>query len=661
MRAWCVKFGGAAALWYPWRMEPVHDISAQLRVNFARRPSERKSNDDFVAEFDMSRVPTDPGCYLMLSEEGKVIYVGKAKNLRARIRTYINDQDSRYSVKFLMRRVGEIDFLVTTNEKEAVLLENSLIKQHQPRYNVQLKDDKTYVSLRLNVVEDYPRVQVVRRFKKDGARYFGPYSSASAVRQTLKQVHRLFPLRTCTDSVMNNRVRPCLYYQMKQCVAPCMKYVDRAAYHEIVEQVALVLDGRSAELEKTLLERMEAHSEKMEFEHAAVLRDRVYALRGMLERQRTVDVAGIGDRDVFGLYTHGRITEIQVLFFRGGRMTGGRSHTFKQREMPIDEALSSFLLQYYSEAPVVPPEILVPVPVEEADTLAEILSEQRGARVAVHCPQRGEKKALIELATRNAKSSFEEKMLAEQANLDILEQVRSSLLLTKLPQRIECFDISNIQGSKPVASMVVLEGGVPNKARYRKYSIKTVEGQDDFAMMREVLMRRLKRAIEEDDLPDLLLIDGGKGQLGVATAVLKDLGIEDLEAASIAKSLALEEGEHSPERFFRPGRMNPIILPQNSPVVLLMARIRDEAHRFAITFHRQRRSKATLTSPLLEVPGIGPKRARTLLNRLGSLARIRAASVEEIAAAPGFNEVLAKTLIEHLTGSSEQPVVGASE
>ncbi|MBI5094421.1 MAG: excinuclease ABC subunit UvrC [Candidatus Hydrogenedentes bacterium] len=630
-------------------------------MSFAHRPSERKGTEDFASEFDLSRVPTEPGCYLMLAEEGKVIYVGKAKNLRARIRTYVNDQDSRYSVKFLMRRVASIDFLVTTNEKEAVLLENSLIKQHQPRYNVQLKDDKTYVSLRLNVQEDFPRVQVVRRFKKDGAKYFGPYSSAGSVRQTLKQVHRLFPLRTCADSVMNNRVRPCLYYQMKQCVAPCMKYVDREGYHEIVEQVALALEGRNADLERTLVEQIRVHSEKLEFEQAAVLRDRLYGLRGMLERQRTVDVPGAEDRDVFGLHTHGRYTEIQVLFFRGGKMTGGRSFTFKQREMPLDEALSSFLLQYYSEGPVLPPEVLVPMALDESDALAEILSEQRGGRVTVLCPQRGEKRALIELATRNAKSSFEEKQLAEKANLDILEQVRAGLLLSKVPNRIECFDISNIQGSKPVASMVVLEGGVPNKARYRRYSIKTVEGQDDFAMMREVLMRRLQRAIAEDDLPDLLLIDGGKGQLGVATTVLKDLGIEDLEAASIAKSRTLEEGEHSPERFFRPGRMNPIILPQNSPVVLLMARIRDEAHRFAITYHRKRRSKATLSSPLLDIPGIGPKRAKTLLNQLGSMARIRGASVEEIAALPGFTESLARQLMDQLRNPARETPAGGSE
>ena len=626
------------------------EIAAQERLDLHGLSSKRMSAEEFLESFELARVPTSPGCYIMRDEKDRVIYVGKANNLRSRVRAYINESDTRYTVKFLMRRVAHIDFLLTTNEKEALLLENSLIKAHKPRYNVQLKDDKTYVSLRINLPHEFPRVTVTRNLRKDGSRYFGPYSSAGAVRETIKQIQRLFPLRLCSDSVLRNRTRPCLYYQMKQCSAPCVGYIERDSYRQLVDQVIMVLEGRSAELEKLLLQNIQQHADRLEFEKAAEVRDRVYALRTTLERQRTVRSAAEGDQDVFGVFTQGRFSEIQVLFFRGGKMTGGRSFSFNQREMPLEEVLSSFLLQYYSEFSTIPSEILLPLELEDSETLAEIFSEQRGTKVSVHWPQRGEKKALLDLAARNAKNSFEEKRLAEQANRDLLAQLREKLRLRAEPYRIECFDISTIQGSQAVGSMVTFEGGAPAKARYRRFAIKMVEGQDDFAMMREVLLRRFKRAIEENDLPNLVMIDGGKGQLGVATTVFKDLGIEDLEAVGIAKSRALDSGGHSPERFFLPGRKDPIILPQNSPVVLFLARIRDEAHRFAITYHRKRRGKATLGSALTAIPGVGPKRARTLLNRLGSLAKVRTAPPEEIAALPGFSMDLARAIKEHLAG-----------
>ena len=620
------------------------------------RPSERASAEEFLAAFDLSRVPTASGCYLMYDEKGRPIYVGKAKNLRARLRTYITERDSRYSVKFLMQRVARVEFLVTVNEKEALLLENSLIKQYKPRYNVRLKDDKTYVSLRVDVAQEFPRVTVVRRYKKDHAKYFGPYSSALAMRETLRMIRRLFPLRVCTDAVMHNRTRPCLYHQMKQCLAPCVGLVDREGYHEVIRQVVMVLEGRTEELEKLLFERIQHHAEALEFEKAADLRDRLYALRRTVERQRTVAVPGAEDRDVFGLYTEGRFAEIQVIFFRGGKMLGGRSYSFEQYEMPIDELLSSFLLQYYSQAPAIPGEVLLPLELEEAPVFAEILSEQRGVRVSVHWPQRGEKRALVDLAIRNARSSFHEKRLEEQANKDLLEQVRRTLKLDNIPSRIECYDISTTQGDKPVGAMVAFDGGVPNKARYRRFAIRTVEGQDDFGMLREVLLRRFRRAIEENDLPDLVLIDGGKGQLNVATAVFEDLGLDDLPAVAIAKSRAEGDG-HSPERFFVPGRMNPIVPAQHSLVVRFLARVRDEAHRFAIAYHRAKRKRAAFRSPLLDVPGVGPKRARILLNKIGSLVTIEESPVETIAALPGMSEELARKIQHHLAalrGEREQ-------
>ena len=628
-------------------MEPSDAKHQRIEL---KKPDPRLTPEAFLKDFDVRTVPAAPGCYLMSDTRGKPIYVGKAKDLRARLRNYINESDSRYSVKFLMRRVAQIDFLVTSNEKEALLLENSLIKQHKPRYNVRLKDDKTYISLRIDPREDFPRVTVVRRYKKDGARYFGPYDNTFAVRQTLRMVQRLFPLRTCTDHVLHNRSRPCLYYQMNRCVAPCVGYADRETYHEIVQQVILILEGRNSELEKRLLERIEAHSQKLEFEAAAALRDRLYDLRRMLERQRTVAVPGAADRDVFGVYNEGRFTELQVLFYRGGKMLGGNHYSFEYHEMPTDELVSSFLLQFYAGGRAVPAEVLAPAPIEDADTLSELLTEQRGMKAAVHWPQRGEKRRLVELANKNARNRFEEKRLREKAEKDVLEQTRKALHLPRTPNRIECFDISNIQAATAVGAMVTFTDAQPDKPRYRRYSIKTVEGQDDFACMREVLMRRYTRAIEENDLPDLLLIDGGKGQLNVATAVLKDLGIEDLPHAGIAKSRPQEEGQASPERLFLPGRKNPLVLPQNGPVVQFLARVRDETHRFAITYHRKRRGKATLRTSLTAIPGIGPRRARTLLNKLGSVAKIREADAPAIAALPGFNERLANTVLEHLRG-----------
>lgn len=597
-----------------------------------------------VAGFDVSRIPASPGCYLMRDDKDRVIYVGKAVNLRARLRSYFNETDSRYTVKFLMRKVARIDFFVTINEKEALLLENSLIKEHKPRYNIQLRDDKTYVSLRVNVQHQFPRVTVTRQIRKDGSRYFGPYASALSVRETVKQMQRIIPLRLCSDSVLANRGRPCLYHQMRLCSAPCVGLIDEAGYRDLVNDALLMLEGRNAELEKQFLDRIRAHSEKLEFEKAAVLRDRLYALRRTLEGQQAVQIEERTDRDAIGIHAEGRYSEIQVLVYRGGKLTGGRSFSFNHRETPLTEVLSSFLMQYYTEAPSLPAEILLPLEIEGADTLAEVLSEARGGSVRIHHPRRGDKRRLVELADRNARRAFEEKRLAERANRDLIAQLKEALHLRRDPQRIECFDISTIQGRAPVGSMVTFQGGQPDKSRYRRYAIKVVEGQDDFGMMREMLLRRFKRAVEEQDLPDLVVVDGGKGQLNVATTVFKDLGIEDLEVVSLAKSRALEGGGRSPERFFVPGRKDPIVLPQRSPVVLFVARVRDEAHRFAITYHRKRRHKATLTNPLMLVPGVGPKRARALLNALGSLAKVREATVETIAAVPGFSLELARAV-----------------
>ncbi len=609
--------------------------------------SDQETENTPVPALDASGAPAQPGCYLMKDVAGKIIYVGKAKNLRARIRSYFNETDGRHSVKFLMRRVASVEYLVVRTEKEALLLENSLIKQHKPRYNVQLKDDKTHISLRLDPREKFPRVTVVRRHKQDGARYFGPYHDTQAARKTVRQVQRLFPLRTCSDHVLNNRTRPCLYHQMGQCLAPCVGLVTPEAYAELTAQVLLVLEGRSAELERTLMAEIKRLAEALRFEEAAALRDRLHDLRSTLEKQGAVVEGGAEDRDVFGVHTEGRFTEAHALFYRGGKLLGGRAWSFEAHEMPLPEVLGSFLMQYYGTAPVIPREVLVPAPLEDAEALAGLLAERRGGKVDVLFPQRGDRVRLVELACRNARRSFGEKRLADKAAMDALELTREALHLPRLPVRIECFDISTLQGSMTVASMAVFENGVPAKDRYRRFSIKTLAGQDDFGAMREVLMRRYTRAVAEGDLPDLVLIDGGRGQLGVATAALHDLGLDDLPHAGIAKSRA-EDGGRSPERFFLPNRVNPVVPPQNGPVVRMLARLRDEAHRFAVTYHRKKRGRAALDSVLLGMPGVGPKRAKALLAALGSAAKVRAATVEELRAVPGFSEKLARGLWERL-------------
>lgn len=612
-------------------------------------PHERIEAETSEDRFRLDSIPTAPGCYLMRDAQGRVIYVGKAKNLRARVRAYVNDSDTRRTVQFLMQRAAKVDYLVTGTEKEALLLENSLIKEHRPRYNIRLKDDKTYVSLCVNVGHDFPRITVTRKKRAATDRHFGPYASAAAVRETLRHLQRLFPLRLCSDTVLRNRTRPCLYYQMQQCVAPCVGYVTKEEYREIVEQALLVLGGRSRELEQRLETMIRAHAERLEFEKAAELRDRLFALRRTLERQRTAAVAGADERDVFGVYTEGRFSIIQVLFFRDAKMVGGRAFTFSRRETPLAEVLSSAVAQFYTESATPPREVLLPLPLEDEDAMAELLTEQRGTKVAVLCPQRGEKRALVELASRNAASVFESRRLQEKANRDLLEEIRKTLALPAVPNRIECFDISTTQGDTAVGSMVTFQDGLADKSRYRRFSIRDVAGQDDFAMMREVLLRRYTRAAAENDLPELVLVDGGKGQLNVALTVLRDLGIEDIGIASIAKARPDEPGARGLERFFIPGRANPIVLPQNSPLVLFLARVRDEAHRFAVTYHRKRRSRSTLSSRLLEIPGIGPKRARLLLNTFGSLSKIGEAPLEVIRDLPGFNADLAGAVKSALT------------
>jgi len=588
-------------------------------------------------------IPASPGVYMMKSETGEIIYVGKAKDLRARLRTYFRDGDSRYSVQFLMKRVADVDFIVTDNEKEALLLENTLIKQHKPRYNIRLKDDKTYVSLRLDPRDDFPRLTIVRRYRRDGALYFGPYSSAAAVRDTLRTIQEIFPIRRCPDHVFKNRTRPCLNYQIGRCSGPCCDLISKQEYHKLVDEVVLFLKGRNEDLVKELKKGMREAADALDFEKAARLRDRLRAIEQTLEKQRTVSTAGF-DRDVFGLHADGAEVHIKVLFIRDGKLIETGSYTFRRKQMTVPELFSSFIAQFYSADRDVPTEILVPVDVEDAELLEELLAERRGRKVTVHRPQKGEKLRLVEMAAQNAEDGAKARRAAADVERAGLMALGKKLRLPGVPSRIECVDISNIGGTDAVGSVVTFEDGKPNKSRYRRYRIKSVSGADDYAMVKEVLTRRYTRALAEKDLPDLLIVDGGKGQLSIALAVLRELGVEGLAVAALAKPA--HEGEH--DKVFLPGRKNPVTFPASSAALHLLQRIRDEAHRFAVTYHRKLRDRSRLRSVLTDVPGVGEKRKKALLTHFGSLERVKQASVEELAAVPGIPESLAKRVYLYL-------------
>ena len=664
-------------------------------------------------------LPTQPGCYLMKDHQGEVVYVGKAVSLRSRVSQYFQPatSDTRRFIPFLEQLLGDIEVMITPSEKDALLLENELIKRYRPRFNVRLRDDKNFISLRLSGTHPYPRLEVVRRVRKDGARYFGPYSSASSIRETLQVVNRHFQLRTCTDQVMGNRRRPCLQYQIKRCPAPCVYSVPTEEYQRSVEEVALFLDGKADELTEKLSGRMKSAARDLEFERAAQLRDQLQAIGRSLEKQRTV-LGDLLDLDVLGFHREGALLELQLLFFRAGRLTGGRSFSFSKQEFPTEELISSFLDQYYESGAFIPKEVVLPLTLSDLELKESWLSDKKGERVRVQVPERGEKVKLIEMAHENAAHNFEERQRTEQNAVETLLRVQQRLRLPRLPRRIECYDISTFQGQLTVGSQVVFTDGKPDKSGYRLYKVRGEAAGDDFASMYQVLTRRLAKGKEQGDLPDLLLIDGGKGQLNVARAALKEVGLtlSDVPLAGLAKSRVLEDAERfaarqgftlaeawaeqagpepvveqldeagvplpaaepgaattpgslavpapapqsrlgrsrkkgrykkeqierSPERVFLPGQKNPIVLRQNTSELFLLARLRDEAHRFAITFHRKLRRERNFKSVLEEIEGIGDKRKRALLSHFGSLKRIRAASAEEIAQLEGFNRALAE-------------------
>lgn len=593
----------------------------------------------------LDALPARPGVYLLKDRQGKVIYVGKARSLRSRVRTYFRGGDERSQVVFLMQRVGDFESLVTATEKEALILENTLIKQYKPRYNIRLKDDKSYVSVKVTVQDEWPRVLVTRKIVKDGSRYFGPYHSAVSVRETLDTLRKVIPLRTCSDGVFRNRSRPCLEYQIRRCLGPCCLPVDHDAYAAHLREAMLLLAGKRVELVDQLRRDMSAAAEAERFEDAARLRDRLRAIEKTQERQQAVAHGG-GDQDIFGFYREGGFIEAQVLFVRQGKLTGNQAYHLEDFELPDEEVVRALVTQFYQGERYVPDEILLPIDLEDAAVRAEYLGERKGRRVEVLRPQRGDRVRLLEMARENAVQSFRERQDGERQYERTSDELRRKLHLRNAPKRIECVDISTFQGGTAVGSVVAFDEGQADKNGYRRFRVKTVRGQDDFAMMFEVLRRRLTRAQREQQFPDLLVVDGGRGQLNVALAVLRELGIESIDVVGLAKMrvvrAAREEAvERSDERVFLPGRANPVVLRRNSNALFLLQRLRDEAHRFAITYHRALRGRERLRSALDAIPGVGAERRGRLLRAFGSVKRMRAATVEELARVPGISAALA--------------------
>jgi len=614
-------------------------------------------------EEKLASLPAVPGVYLMRDRAGNALYVGKAINLRSRVRSYFSKTETdRAFIPLLEQLVGDLETFLVSNEKEALLLENELIKKHKPRFNVQLRDDKNFICLRLAVGQPYPRLEVVRRFKRDGARYFGPYSSASSIRETLRIINRYFQLRTCSDHALENRRRPCILYQINRCPAPCVYPIPEEAYRKSVEEVILFLEGKAGELVEALRARMKTASANLKFEEAARVRDQLFAIERSLERQKIAVTEPI-DQDVFSLYREGDRLLIYALYIRQGRITGGQGFPFSGQEFPDEELLASFINLYYDNENFVPKEVLLPLEPEGLESLAELLSERKGEKVRVLVPRRGEKLDLIRMSQRNADQAFQDRKRSKQETSAILEKLKDRLRLSRIPRRIECYDISHFQGSTIVASQVAISDGELDKARYRRFKIKSVATQDDFASMHEVISRRISRGLRENDLPDLIVIDGGKGQLASAQAALKDAGVTQVDLVALAKSRDLDGGERdapanrSPERLFLVNRKDPIVLPQNSAELFLLTRIRDEAHRFAITFQQRLMRRRNFRSVLEDIPGVGEGRKKALLRHFGSLKRIREAGIEELSEVEGLGPAVAERIHAFLHGDSR----GSSE
>ncbi|MCU0538988.1 MAG: excinuclease ABC subunit UvrC [Desulfobacterales bacterium] len=601
----------------------------------------------------LSEVTTEPGVYLLKDRGGQVLYVGKARNLRRRLAAYFKPSGhADPKTAALAHRVAAVETVITRTEKEALILESTLIKRHRPRYNVVLKDDKRYPSLRLDPSEKYPRFTIVRKIGGDDALYFGPFASAHAVRETLAVITKTFKLRQCKASEYRTRTRPCLHCQMSGCLAPCCRDVDPAVYQEQVQEAILFLKGRTDELIRKIRGEMEAASAACAFERAARLRDKLFALERTVEKQIAV-TTDFGDRDLFAAAASGGAAVLVQFSVRGGFLGPTRRHALPESLAPAAEMLSAFIRQAYGPGTFVPAEIIVSHVLEDASLLAEWLSSAAGRTVRLIRPRRGEKRRLLEMARRNAENELALLAAGRKAEEELLARLRRRLGLRREPHRIECFDISTLMGSESVAGMVVFVDAKPAPGAYRKFVIRSVEGPDDYAALSEVLRRRFASGGDESPLPDLVMLDGGRGQLGIGAAVVRELGLEGVfDLVGIAKRD--ERRGETRDKIFLPGRVNPVNFGRDEDLRLFLQRVRDETHRFAIAFHRRRRRKSSLRSALDAVPGIGPARKARLLKHFGSIAAIRAATPEAIGALPGFNRAMAAAIQREL-GPREEP------
>ncbi len=594
----------------------------------------------------IEQIPQRPGIYIMKGSKGEILYIGKAKSLRNRVRSYFQSARNLHPrTRAFVAKVVDIKTLTTETETEALILESNFIKKHQPRYNVLLKDDKHYPYILLTTGETFPRLIVVRRVKKDGHTYFGPYTMVKEVRETIRLIYKIFPLRQSRDALDGTPIRrPCLNHQMGRCMAPCAGGVSVEEYARIVQDVILFLRGKSTELIDSLKEKMSEASKAQRYETAASWRDKITAVQTVVNKQKIISTS-LQDQDAIGYSREGGFAMAQTLIIREGKMVGEKIFKLKCREeTDKQEALSSFLKQYYTNETVIPTEILLPHPIEDAELIARWLTEKCGKTVRLEIPVRGKKRDLVCMAEENAQFSLRTELDKGEVNSRLLEELSERLKLKRLPRVIEGFDISNISGTHSVGSMVSFVNGQADKSRYRKYKISRVEGINDYAMLKEVIERRYTRLLnEEKPLPDLVLVDGGRGHLNSALEALQSLNIADrVDLACIAKGKYRNRVET--DEILLPGEKDPVLFSENSPPRFLLQRVRDESHRFAISFHRQLRSKSSLSSPLEKIPGVGKKRRLILLKKFGSLEKIRSASLEELKTVPGVTDQIAEHL-----------------
>jgi len=605
-------------------------------------------------EATLAKLPDRPGVYLMKGTRGDVLYVGKAQSLRSRVRSYWQKHGGYgevHRIREVIDRVADVEYTLTDSVSEALLLEANLIKRYRPRFNVRLKDDKSYPYIKITLGDDFPRIERTRKLLNDGSRYFGPYASASSVDESMNLVRRLFPFRTCTIDIRDGQralQRPCLLYHIKRCQGPCIEAISKADYRADITQVELFLEGRQETLVRALGDEMANAAEREDYERAAVLRDKIRAIERTMESQKMAAFART-ELDLVGLARQDSQAAVQLFAIRNGKLIGRDVYLLDAaRDAGDDEVIEGFLLQYYTRATSVPSQVFIPSRLSDTADVEAFLAARRGGPVHLHVPQRGEKRELMALATRNATETLareQARWLADQGKtLVALEELAEALGLPGPPLRIECYDISNFQGRESVGSMVVFEDGKPRSGEYRRFRIRSVTGSNDFASHQEVLRRRFRRATAGEEgneeerrwkLPDLVIVDGGKGQVSAAKEVLDELGLHDLPLAGLAKER---------EELFLPGRVDPVLLPPTSSALYLVQRIRDEAHRFAIAYHRDLRSKASVRSAFDDLAGVGPKRRRALLRVFGSVKRVREAPVEQIAAVPGISRALAEKI-----------------